>query len=110
MFALYDPAIVWDSRHLSPIELRGLYHGHEGVRQFFRQWLESFESFDARAETFIDAGDKVIVGIRLHGRGKVSGVAVEMPRWNVYGIRKGLIVSVELFETEAEALAAAGLS
>jgi hypothetical protein len=32
-----------------------------------------------------------------------------MPRWNVYGIRNGLVVHVEIFETKAEALEAVGL-
>jgi hypothetical protein len=33
-----------------------------------------------------------------------------MPRWNVYGIKDGLVVHVEIFETRAEALEAVGLS
>jgi hypothetical protein len=33
-----------------------------------------------------------------------------MPRWNVYEIRNGLVVHVEIFETKAEALEAVGLS
>ena len=108
LYALYHPDIVWDASALrGPIA--GVYHGHEGVRRYFREWLESFEAHEARAETFIDAGDDVIVGLRLRGRGKASGVEVEMARCNVYRIRGGLAVRVELFETEAEALEAVGL-
>jgi ketosteroid isomerase-like protein len=44
LFALYDPAIVWES-HTGPIELGGPYHGHEGVRHVFQEWLEPFETF-----------------------------------------------------------------
>jgi ketosteroid isomerase-like protein len=54
VFALYDPAIVWDQSTLSG-PTAGVHHGHEGVRQFWRQWLESFETHHVRAETFIDA-------------------------------------------------------
>jgi ketosteroid isomerase-like protein len=43
VFALYDPAIVWDNSTL-PAPNAGVYHGHEGVRQFFREWLEAFET------------------------------------------------------------------
>jgi ketosteroid isomerase-like protein len=78
------------------------------VRRYFREWLESFEAHSARAETFIDAGDDVIVCLRLRGRGKTSGVEVEMSRCNVYRIRSGLAIRVELFETKAEALQAVG--
>ena len=90
MFALYDPAIIWEANFLGPIE-GGLYHGHEGVRQFFRDWLGSFETYRAQAEEVIDAGDKVVVGFRVSGRGKGSGVETDMARWNVYGIRDGLV-------------------
>jgi uncharacterized protein len=110
LFALYDPAIVWDQR-AGPTELVGLYHCHEGVRQVFREWLESFDTYHAHADTYIDAGnDVVVVGYRVSGRGKASGAEVDMPRWNVYRIRKALVIRVEVFETKAEALEAAGLS
>ena len=39
---------------------------------------------------------------------KESGVEVEMARSNLYRMRDGLAVSVELYETEAEALEAVG--
>jgi ketosteroid isomerase-like protein len=58
VFALYDPAVVWDASRI-PETLAGVYHGHEGVRRFFRDWLESFEAHDTRPEAFIDAGDNV---------------------------------------------------
>jgi ketosteroid isomerase-like protein len=108
MYALYHPDIVWDASALQG-PITGVYQGHDGVRQYFHEWLESFETHEARAERFIDAGDDVIVGLRLRGRGKTSGVEVEMARCNVYRIRAGLAIRVDLFETEAEALQAVGL-
>jgi hypothetical protein len=32
---------------------------HDGIKQFFRQWLAAFESYHAHAEDFIDAGEAV---------------------------------------------------
>ena len=108
LYALYHPEIVWDARALrGPIA--GVYHGHDGVRRYFREWLDSFEAHEARAETFIDAGEDVIVCLRLKGRGKTSGVEVDMSRVNVYRIRDNFAIRVELFETKAEALEAVGL-
>ena len=58
LYALDHPDIVWDASALrGPIT--GVYHGHDGVRRYFREWLESFEARDARAEKFIAAGDDV---------------------------------------------------
>ena len=107
IFTFYDPAIIWES-HYGPIS--GAYHGHEGVRQFFREWTEPLDSFRARAETFIDAGDSVVVGTRVWARGKGSGVEGEMPQGMVYTLRNGLVTRVDLYETKGMALEAAGLS
>ena len=110
VYALYDPAIVWETGNTGPLDAGGHYRGHAGVRQFFRDWLEAFGAYSAHAETFIEAGDQVIVCYRVSGRGKESGIDIEMLRWNVYGIKEGLVVRVESFATEAEALEAAGLA
>lgn len=56
------------------------------------------------------AGDNVVVGSRISARGQGSGVEGEMPQWMVYGVRDGLVVRVDLFESKREALEAAGLS
>jgi ketosteroid isomerase-like protein len=105
VFALYDPAITWESCY-GP--LTGVYHSHAGVRQFFHDWMESIESFQAHAERFTDAGDAVVVGIRIRGRGRASGVEIDMPQGHVYRIRNGLIVYVGLHKTEGAAFEAIG--
>ena len=107
LFAFYDQAIVWES-HYGPIS--GVYRGHEGVRQFFREWTEPLETFHARAETFIDAGESVVVGALISARGKASGVEGEMPQGMVYKLRNGLVTRVDLFESKDKALEAVGLS
>ena len=70
-----------------------------------------FESYHAHAEDFIDAGEAVVVRIRQGGRGKGSGAEVEMPPyWQVYRLRDGRAVRIEVYSIEAEALEAVGLS
>ena len=105
VFGFYAPDIVWES-HFGPI--CGAYRGHEGVRQFFREWTEPLESYEARADSFTDAGDAVVVGTRVSARGK-SGVEGEMPQWMVYALEGGLVTRVDLYETQDVALEAAGL-
>ena len=108
VFELYDTGIVWDASTV-PGPIAGIYHGHEGVRQYMRDWREAFETHRVRAETFIDAGGRVVVGVRASGRGKASGVEVDMPRWLLYEVRDGLVVRIDVFETQKQALEAAGL-
>jgi ketosteroid isomerase-like protein len=110
VFDTYDSAIVWDQTHYGTAELSGVYHGHDGVREFFRAWLAPFDGFYVQVEEFIDAGDAVVVRLRQGGRGKESGVEVKMTVWQVYRLRGGLIVEIAPYETRAEALKAVGLS
>jgi ketosteroid isomerase-like protein len=112
VFALYDPDIVWDfSGAAGNVVLSDVYHGHDGVRRFFREWRDSFDSYYAHAEEFIDAGgDSVLVCARQGGRGKGSGVEIQMPRyWQIYRVREGRAVRVEVYSDQRVALEAAGL-
>jgi ketosteroid isomerase-like protein len=110
VFAFYDPAIVWDTTHYPGFVVTDLYHGHDGIRQFFREWLAPFESYYAHAEEFIDAEDSVVVRCRQGGRGRQSGTEVEMPPyWQLYRLRRRRVVRIELYRDESDALKAAGL-
>jgi ketosteroid isomerase-like protein len=110
IFEFYDPAIVWDQTHADAGELSGVYHGHDGVRQFLREWLAPFESYYARPEEFIDVGEAVVVRLRQGGRGKQSGADVEMPPyWQVYRLRDGRAVRIEVYSNQSEARKAVGL-
>jgi ketosteroid isomerase-like protein len=86
------------------------YHGHEGVRRFYRAYDEAWAHIDYDIEELIDAGDHVvsIVNIRAHGR--VSGVEVELRMSGVWTIQERRIIRVVYFQTRDEALKAAELS
>jgi ketosteroid isomerase-like protein len=109
LFDFYDPEVVWDMTH-SYVPDMGLFHGHEGIRDFFRQWRTFFAEYYAEPEEFVGAGDSVIVRVRQGGRGRSSTVNVEMPAyWQVYTLRDGRAVRVEIYREEEDARAAAGL-
>jgi ketosteroid isomerase-like protein len=109
LFDFYDPEVEWDMTH-SYVPGMGVFHGHEGIRDFFRQWRTFFEEYYAEPEEFTDAGDRVIVRVRQGGRGRASSVNVEMPAyWQVYTLRDGRAVRVEIYREEEDARAAAGL-
>jgi ketosteroid isomerase-like protein len=111
IFEFYDPAIVWDQTHYGAGGPSGTYHGHDGVKRFFREWLAPFESYYAHAEEFIDAGEGVVVRLRQGGRGTQSRVEVEMPPyWQVYRLRDGLAVRIEVYSDKKEAVKAVGLA
>lgn len=105
MFALYDEDVAWDMTR-SQVPGMGVYQGHAGVRQFFEEWLGTFEQFYARPQEFIDAGDHVVVQVHQGGRGTGSGVAVEMPvYWHSFWVRHGKVVRVVVHRDRDEAMA-----
>lgn len=91
--------------------MHGSYLGHDGVRRAWRNWLESFKTFEVHANSFIDAGEiGVIVGFLMSGHGKASEAPVDLPGWSIHTLRNGLIIRVDVFTSKAEALEVAGLS
>lgn len=113
VFALYDPGIEWRIDRLPDRagDLEPVYHGHAGVRTFWRAWLAAWEVARFEYEELIDAGDAVVAILTQHLRGRTSGLAAE---WKSYGqvwtLRDGKVVRVEFFMTRAEALEAVGMS
>jgi ketosteroid isomerase-like protein len=55
VFAAYDPGIEWHiARVMAPVGgLEPVYHGHEGVRAFWRRWFAAWEtaSFETRSSS-----------------------------------------------------------
>jgi ketosteroid isomerase-like protein len=107
-YSVLDPEVVYDvsRRTFDPI----VYHGHEGVREFLALIREQWASMRLEAQDFVDAGDKVVVSVRLVGVGKESGVETKANAAHLWIFRGGKIVRQTTFQTMDEALEAAGLS
>jgi ketosteroid isomerase-like protein len=117
-FEVYDPDIEWDvSRQFATGPVPGfgvgfdqVYRGHEGVRSFWRQWLEAWESIEFRLDDLIDAGDEVVALLWQVNRGRASGVEVLVGEWaQVWTVRDRKVVRMRAFRDRADALRAAGL-
>jgi ketosteroid isomerase-like protein len=88
----------------------GEYEGHDGFLRFITEWVEPFDEFTQTPEEFIDAGDRVVVRVLQQARGKGSGVPVKAKFWLVHLLRDTKAVRLDLYDNEAQALEAAGLS
>lgn len=113
VLALYHPEVELDPSRLGVAGLPGLggglYHGHEGLRNFFREWHEAWDSIEYDYEELIDAGEHVIAVVTRHARGRASGVEVESPFALVWTIREGKVIRVVWFLTRGDALEAVRL-
>jgi uncharacterized protein len=100
----FHPEVAWHTRDDEPDA--GVYRGHSGIEGLMEFWSDNFDDLGVDAEEFIVAGEQVIVPGRVHGRGRASGAAVELPYTFVYTIRDGRIVEIREFTNKAKAFEA----
>jgi ketosteroid isomerase-like protein len=96
-----------------PVEVPGInpqQRGHQGVLEAFAIWPEQWDDFRVEVlELTAAPADRVVAKIRTLGRGKQSGVEVDMDFSFVFTVRDGKLVEWQLFLREDQALEAAGL-
>jgi ketosteroid isomerase-like protein len=88
-----DPAIEW---HMSAAFTQAprVYHGHDGVRAVFAFFSERIEDLGAEPHEFIEAGDRVIVPVRMFGRLRETGEPVAYELVQVWTGRGGRAVKL----------------
>ena len=77
--------------------------------QFLSRLSEAWEEFRWEPTEYRDAGDQIVVFIRMTARGRGSGIEVQQDMTHVCDIRDGKLVRHETFFDRAEALEATGL-
>jgi ketosteroid isomerase-like protein len=83
--------------------------GHEAVKARLAEMLEAMDEPRIEADEFIDAGEKIVVAVRMSGRGKASGAEVEGHWFHVVTAEQGKAVRIAWYATRQQALDAAGL-
>lgn len=104
---LVAPRFVLDwSRSISP--RRGTYDGRDEVLGFLRAAEDVFEEVRWEAKELAEvAPGKVVARVELAARGRASSAEVTGRGAHVWHVRDGQAVSCTLYQTHAEALAAA---
>lgn len=105
----FDPEIVWDAS-ASGLPSAGVFHGHEGVRRFFEEWLAPWADYEIETRDTIDAGEAVVLVFRQAGTGRGSGIRTERDFFGVWELRNSKVVRFRLFESRQQAFEAAGLA
>jgi ketosteroid isomerase-like protein len=113
-FEFYDPEIEWDASGFVEFipDIAGVYHGHDGVRAYWRQWLSAWSDLHFEIQDVVDAGDDVVLLIRNQEQwGRHSGISVKMPPYAmVFTLRGGKVVRWRAYPDQESALEAAGIS
>jgi ketosteroid isomerase-like protein len=85
-----------------------LYHGHAGVRRFWANWRDLFESFEVEIAECVALDDRrVLARTRSKGVGAGSGISISSPEFVQlfeYGPDGHKVVRVRLASSRAEAL------
>jgi ketosteroid isomerase-like protein len=106
--AAMDPDV---EAHTLLAELSGSpYVGHGGVRRWWHETLESWDYQTIDLERVESEGDTGVALINLMGRGKTSGVELDMRLAMVFKVRDGLCTYFKIYADRDEAFAAAGLA
>ena len=90
-------------------DLDQVYRGREGVRAWYRDWRNVWETVSQRVERIENFGDHVLVLVVVTGQGRRSGVVVDGRRAHLFTVDGGLLTRWESLGTWEEALEAVGL-
>jgi len=104
-----DPEIEWTMVGTTRFPgTEGTYHGHEGVREFWRVFIEPWAEFRIEVEETRAAGDLVVAFVRFHAKAR-QDLELEAPFVHLLEFRDDKVIRFRSFDDRAEALEAAGL-
>ena len=106
---IMDPEFVWDMSTFRGWPERQTYEGVEGAREFMSDWLEAWEDWKLALEELHDAGDRVVAIVSQRGRSKATGLPVDMRFAQVWTLRDGKQIRMEMYADPGEALRATGV-
>ena len=101
--------LVWDVSKLGWPDQQ-IYRGSEGAMQFNAEWADAWDDWEVEAEDYIDAGERVVVILNQRGRSKATGIPVDMRFAQVWTLRDGQAIRMQMYASLEEALEAVGLS
>jgi uncharacterized protein len=107
------PDVEFHLRGQRALDLPQVYRGRDGLRQLFNEWfLGPWEgSLKQDVERIYDLGDDRVLGlVTFRGRGRGSGIDVELRYAHLFTSRDGRVTNIEGFLSWEEAKEAAGLS
>ena len=67
-------------------------------------------SVELEVEDYLDAGERVVVIVNQRGRSKATGIPVDMRFAQVWALRDGQAISMQMYASVDEALESVGLS
>jgi ketosteroid isomerase-like protein len=109
--ALMSPAIVWNEAESFPYADGNPYRGPEAILAgVFARLGSEWDGFAAVPETFLDAGDRVVVLGRYRGIFKATGRALDAQLAHVWRVEAGKATGFQQYTDTLQAARVTGRS
>ena len=105
---ILDPKVAWIARE-GPPDLQGEFHGIEQAREYYARWASAWEEWGWEIEEGREQGDLVVTRTWLTGRGRESGLVLDMRIGQIWTFRAGKVIRYEALPSWEQALEAAGM-
>jgi ketosteroid isomerase-like protein len=81
-----------------------IYRGHQGIRRYFDSFNDAMTEVHFEQGAFTEAGEAVVVTVRLSAKGRSTGIAVEQQLAQVFTARDGKLLQIRSYASLPEAL------
>jgi len=83
-----------------------VYRGREGLREWFHDLHQEWETFETTVTRIEEHGDRALLTVQVHARGRASGVVIDDALYHLVEVRDGMIRRLEAFQDRDDAIAA----
>ena len=80
------------------------YVGLDAYLKLWRQWLAAFDEYELEHSGYEQVGANVLVAVTHHGRGRGSGLPVELSQFQRWVVRDGRVYEIHIYERREQAL------
>ena len=101
------PELEFSDRESAPD--RETFVGGEGIVELVRLNLEAFDQLELEVLDFVDAGEVVLVLVRMQVRGRASGVALDTEACHAWQFSEGHARRMQVYASKQRAIEALGL-
>ncbi len=108
MLAMAHPDFEYVTAGLFP-GLRPVYRGAEGYRELWRDFRQTWDSFQVEIDEMHEAGERIVALLTFRARSR-EGLEVERQFGQVLTVKDNLAVRQQFYGDWSEALEAVGLS
>jgi ketosteroid isomerase-like protein len=104
---IFDPEVTWIEPSHYPEG--GEHHGIEAVKALLTRALAKWAEGECTPERFVAVGDKVLVVVHIHVRGKGKTDFIDGEHGSVYTFRNGKAIEMRIFDETPDAFEWVGL-